>query len=80
MIMKFSAADVESLEGASSVGAVFEQIFFALFKFFALLVFAESVAASAYSCRPNGGNQVLVVGAVKERYKALLTYEPIVDE
>ncbi len=59
MEREFFGADVEGIEG---VGAVFEQVFFALCELFAGFVFTETVAASAYSGRLNGENQVLVVG------------------
>ena len=55
------ATDVESIEGIGSVSAVFEQVFFALGKFFTGLVFAEAVASATDPCRLYGENQVLVV-------------------
>ena len=44
MEWEFLAADVEGIEGVGAVGAVFEQIFFALGELFAGLVLAEAVA------------------------------------
>lgn len=41
--------DVESIESVGAIGAVFEQVFFALCELFAGFVFTEAVAASAYS-------------------------------
>ena len=38
------ATDVESIESVGAVGAVFEQVFFALGKFLAGLILAEAVA------------------------------------
>lgn len=40
VVRKFLAADVESIEGIGSVGAVFEQVFFGLCEFFSGFVFA----------------------------------------
>ncbi len=61
MIREFFAADVEGIESVGAVGAVFEQVFFALGKFLAGLIFAEAVAPATDPCRLNGENQVLVV-------------------
>ena len=49
VVRELLAADVESIESVGAVGSVFEQVFFALGKFFAGLVFTETVATSAYS-------------------------------
>ena len=40
VVRDFLAADVESIEGIGSVGAVFEQVFFGLCEFFSGFVFA----------------------------------------
>ena len=40
MVWKFLGSDVEGIESVGAVGAVFEQVFFALGKFLAGLVFA----------------------------------------
>ena len=48
-IWKFLAADVECIERVCAVGAVFEEVFFALGKFLAAFVLAEAVAAAAYA-------------------------------
>ena len=48
-VWKFLTAYVECIERICAVGAVFEQVFFRLGKFFAGFVFAETVATSAYS-------------------------------
>ena len=61
MVRKFLAADVEGIESVGAVGAVFEEVFFGLGKFFAGLVFAEAVAATADARGLYGENQVLVV-------------------
>lgn len=61
VVRKFLASDIESIEGIGAVGAVFEQVFFALGKFLAGLVFAEAVASATDPCRLYGENQVLVV-------------------
>ena len=53
-IWKFFAADVESIESVCAVGAVFEEVFFTLGKFFAAFVFSETVAAAAYAGCLNG--------------------------
>ena len=47
MEREFLGTDVEGIEGIGAVGAVFEEVFFGLGEFFAGLVFAEPVAASA---------------------------------
>ena len=80
MVREFLAAYVKSVEGIGAIGAVFEQVFFALGEFFAGFILAEAVAPAADPCRLNGENQVLVVGAVKEWHEALLTCEALVDE
>ena len=54
MLGKFLAADVESIESVCAVGAVFEQVFFRLGKFFAAFVFSEAVAAAAHAGCLNG--------------------------
>ena len=46
MEREFFATDVESIESIGAIGSVFEQVFFALGKFFAGFVFAEAVATS----------------------------------
>ena len=53
-VRKFLAADVESIESICAVGAVFEEVFFTLGKFFAAFVFAEAVAAAAHAGCLNG--------------------------
>lgn len=80
MIREFLAADVESIESVSAVGAVFEEVFFRFCKFLAAFVFAEAVAPATDPCLLYGENQVLVVGAVEERHKALLTCEALIYE
>ena len=54
MLGEFLAADVESIERIGAVGAVFEEVFFALGKFFAAFVLAEAVAAAAHAGCLNG--------------------------
>ncbi len=76
----FLAADVEGIEGIRAVGAVFEQVFFALGKFLAGFVFAIAVAPSADSCRLDGEDKVFVVGAVEEGHEALLAGEALIDD
>lgn len=44
MEQEFLAGDVEGIEGIGAVGAVFEQVFFALGELFARLILAEAVA------------------------------------
>lgn len=44
MVWEFLCTDVEGIESVGAVGAVFEQVFFGLGKFFAGLVFADAVA------------------------------------
>ena len=43
-IREFLAADVECIESVGAVGAVFEEVFFALGKFLAGLILAEAVS------------------------------------
>ena len=54
MIRELLATDVERIESVCAVGAVFEEVFFALGKFFAAFVFAEAVAAAAHAGCLNG--------------------------
>lgn len=77
---EFFGSDVEGIEGVGAVGAVFEQGFFGLCEFFARLVFAEAVAASADSGGLDCQNQIFVVGAVEKGHEAVLTGEALVDE
>ena len=77
---KFLAADVESIESVGAVGAVFEEVFFTLGKFFSAFVFAKTVAAVAHAGCLNGEDKVVVVLAVEERHKALLAGKTLVDE
>ena len=72
MERKFLAADVESIESVCAVCAVFEEVFFALSKFLAAFVFAETVAAAAHAGCLNGEDKVVVILAVEEWHKALL--------
>ena len=51
---EFLASNVESIESIGAVGAVFEQVFFALGKFLARLILAETFAPAADHCRLNG--------------------------
>ena len=54
MEREFLAADVESIESVGAVGAVFEEVFFTLGKFFAAFVLAKTVAAAAHAGCLNG--------------------------
>ena len=47
MVREFLGTDVEGIESIGAVGTVLEQVFLGLRKFFAGLVFAEAVAATA---------------------------------
>ena len=58
----------------------FEEVFFALGKFFAAFVLAETVAAAAHSGCLNGEDKVVVILPVEERHKALLAGKTLVDE
>ena len=53
-VRKFLAADVESIESICAVGAVLEEVFFALGKFLAAFVFSEAVATAAHAGCLNG--------------------------
>ena len=79
-VWKFLTAYVECIERVGAVGAVFEEVFFTLGKFFAAFVFAETVAAAAHAGCLNGEDKVVVVLAVEERHKALLAGKSLVDE
>ena len=46
--------DIQRIEGICAVGAVFEEVFFALGKFFAAFVLAETVLAVAHVGCMNG--------------------------
>ena len=76
MEREFLAADVESIESVGAVGAVFEEVFFGLGKFFAAFVFAEAVAAAAHAGCLNGEDKVVVILAVEERHKRCLPANP----
>ena len=80
MERKLFRADVESIESVGAVGAVFEQVFFALGKFLSGFILAEAIATATDTCRLNGETQVLVVGAVEEWHEALFTCEALVYE
>lgn len=80
MEREFFAADVESIEGISAVGAVFEQVFLGLRELFTGLVLVEAVAATADTCGLDGQDKVFIVRAVEERHQALLPGEGVVDE
>lgn len=80
MIRKFLAADVERIERVCAVGAVFEEVFFALGKFLAAFVLPETVATSAHAGCLNGEDKVVVILAVEEWHKALLAGKALVDE
>ena len=80
MERKFFAADVECIESVGAVGAVFEEVFFALGKFLSAFVFAEAVAAAAHAGCLNGEDKVVVILSVEERHKALLAGKTLVDE
>ena len=58
----------------------FEEVFFALGKFFAAFVFAEAVATAAHAGCLNGEDKVVVILSVEERHKALLAGKTLVDE
>ena len=69
---EFFGTDVESIERVGAVGAVFEQVFFALGKFFAAFVFAKAVATAAHAGCLNGEDKVVVILSVEEWHKASL--------
>ena len=79
-IWKFLAADIERIESVGAVGAVFEEVFFTLGKFFAAFVLSETVAAAAHAGCLNGEDKVIVILSVEERHKALLPGKTLVDE
>lgn len=54
MLGEFLAADVESIEGIGAVGAVFEQVFFALGELFAGFILTEAVASVGNTGGLNG--------------------------
>ena len=54
MLGEFLATDVESIECIGAVGAVFEEVFFRLGKFFSAFVLSETVAAAAHAGCLNG--------------------------
>ena len=80
MVWKFFCSDVESIESVGAVGAVFEEVFFALGKFLSAFVLAEAVAAAAHAGCLNGEDKVVVILSVEERHKALLAGKTLVDE
>ena len=79
-IRKFLATDVERVEGICAVGAVFEEVFFALGKFLAAFVLSETVATAAHAGCLNGEDKVVVILSVEEWHKALLAGKTLVDE
>ena len=79
-VREFLAADVECIERICAVGAVFEEVFFALGKFLAAFVLAKTVAAAAHAGCLNGEDKVVVILSVEERHKTLLAGKTLVDE
>ena len=59
---------------------MFEEVFFALGKFFAAFVLAETVAAAAHAGCLNSEDKVIVILTAEERHKALLAGKALVDE
>ena len=80
MLGEFLAADVESIESIGAVGAVFEEVFFTLGKFFSAFVLAETVATAAHAGCLNGEDKVIVILSVEERHQPLLAGKALVDE
>ena len=80
MYREFLATDIEAVKSVEAVGAVFEEVFFALGEFLARLDLAEAVAPSADSCQLDGKDKVRVAGAVEEWCEALLVRKALVDE
>ena len=80
MVRKFLAADVEGIESIGAVGAVFEEVFFRLGKFFAGLILSEAVASVGHTGRLDGEDKVFIVRAVDERHEPLLSGKGVVDE
>ena len=68
MKWEFLTAYVEGIECICAVGAVFEEVFFALGKFLAAFVLSEAVAATAYAGCLNGEDLVVVILSVEERH------------
>ena len=70
---EFFAADEEGVEGVGAVGAVFKQVLLRFGEFLASLVFAEAIAPSGDSSGLYGEEEVVVVLAVEEGHKPLLS-------
>lgn len=77
---EFLATDIEGIESIGADGAVFEEVILGFGELLACLVLAEAVAPSAHSCRLDGKDKVVVVGAVEEWHETLFASEALVDE
>ena len=80
MLRELLTADIQRIECVGAIGTMLQQVLFGFRLLLHRLVLMEAVASAFDTGRLDSEDEIIVILAVEERHKALLTSKALVDE